>query len=282
MNAEESILVLGATGGQGGAVAAALGRRGVPIRALVRRAESAGAQRLVTQGAELTIGRLDDVDALTAAMSGIRAAFAMTTPFESGTDAEIAQGRTILAAAARARVPHLVFSSVASADADSGVPHFESKAVIERDLRDGDVPFTILGPTYFFENALSGLDELRAGVLDLPLPGDRPLQQLARRDLGEFAARVLTAPAEYVGRRVELASDAPTPEQMAAAFAAALGRPVEHRASDPSRIHNADMRAMWTFLNGPGYSVDLAALHAEAPDLAWTTYQDWAGQALNA
>jgi hypothetical protein len=42
------------------------------------------------------------------------------------------------------------------------------------------------------------------------------------------------------------------------------------------------MRAMWTFLNGPGYSVDLAALHAEAPDLAWTTYQDWAGQALNA
>ncbi|WP_433505556.1 NmrA/HSCARG family protein [Pseudonocardia halophobica] len=282
MNAGESILVLGATGGQGGAVAAALGRRDVPIRALVRRAESAGAQRLGAQGAELATGTLDDVDALTAAMSGIRAVFAMTTPFEGGTDAEIAQGRTILAAAAQARVPHLVFSSVASADADSGVPHFESKAVIERDLRDGDVPFTILGPTYFFENALSGLDELRAGVLDLPLPGDRPLQQVARRDLGEFAARVLTAPAEYVGRRIELASDAPTPEQMAAAFAAALGRPVEHRTSDPSRIGNADMRAMWTFLNRQGYSVDLAALHAEAPDVAWTTYEDWARQALNA
>lgn len=39
----------------------------------------------------------------------------MTAPFEGGVEAEIDQGRTILAAAAEAAVPHLVFSSVAGA-----------------------------------------------------------------------------------------------------------------------------------------------------------------------
>lgn len=278
MSTTRPVLVLGATGGQGGAVADALSRRLVPVRALVRRTDSPAARRLTDRGAELVPGSLDDVEGLAAAMSATSAVFAMTTPFESGTDAEIAQGRTIRAAAGRARVPHLVYSSVASATAHSGVPHFDSKAVIEQDLRAGDTPYTILGPTYFFENALGGADQIRAGTLELPLPADRPLQQLARRDLGKFAAEVLTAPDGYVGRRIELASDQPTPQRMAAALGTALGRDVSHRTHDPAAIGNPDMRAMWTFLNGPGYAVDITALHRENPAISWTSYEDWAGQ----
>lgn len=280
MSTDRPVLVLGATGGPGGAVAEALARRRMPVRALVRRTDSPAARRLSDRGAELVEGTLDDVDGLTAAMSGTSAVFAMTTPFESGTDAEVAQGRTIRAAAGRARVPHLVFSSVASATAHSGVPHFDSKAVIEQDLRAGDTPFTILGPTYFFENALGGADQIRAGTLDLPIPADRPLQQLARRDLGEFAAEILLAPDGHAGRRIELASDQPTPQRMAAALAAALGREVSHRTHDPAAIENADMRAMWTFLNDPGYAVDIPTLHRENPDISWTSYETWAAQAF--
>ena len=77
------------------------------------------------------------------------------------------------------------------------------------------MPYTITAPTYFFDNALGGSDRIQAGILDLPLPPDRPLQQLARPDLGAFAAKVLCTPGPYVGQRVELASDAVTPEQMA-------------------------------------------------------------------
>ncbi len=69
------------------------------------------------------------------------------------------QGRAILSAATREHVPHLVFSSVAGADQDSGVPHFESKARIETELAAGDVPYTILGPTYF-EEAGGSTDQL--------------------------------------------------------------------------------------------------------------------------
>jgi hypothetical protein len=45
-------------------------------------------------------------------------------------------------------------------------------------------------------------------------------------------------------------------------------------------IRNPDMYAMWTFLNGPGYQVDIAALRATHPDIAWTSFADWAQHAF--
>ncbi|SCL21226.1 Uncharacterized conserved protein YbjT, contains NAD(P)-binding and DUF2867 domains [Micromonospora pallida] len=274
--ADAPILVLGATGGQGSAVTEGLLGRGARVRALVRDPERPSARRLADRGVEVVAGSLDDRSSLATAMAGVGATFALTTPFEAGVDAEVAQGRAILAAAGEARVPHLVFSSVAGADQGSGVPHFDSKARIETELAAGDVPYTILGPTYFFENALGGADRIRGGVLDLPLPADRPLQQLARADLGVFAAQVLLDPAPYVGRRIELASDAPTPAQMAAALGAALGREVRLEGVPLAAIGDPDMHAMWTFLNGPGYQVDIAALHAAHPEVGWTSFADWA------
>lgn len=169
-----------------------------------------------------------------------------------------------------------MFSSVAGADQDSGVPHFESKARIEADLASGDVPYTILGPTYFFDNALGGQERILHGTLDLPLPPDRPLQQLARTDLGAFAAEVMLDPAPYVGRRIELAGDAPTPEHMAASLSKSSGREVRHVQMPLAAVGNPDMHAMWAFLNGPGYRVDIPALHEAHPEIPWTSFADWA------
>jgi uncharacterized protein YbjT (DUF2867 family) len=270
------ILVLGATGGQGGAVADALLTSGARVRAMVRRPDEPRARRLAERDVEVLAGSLDDRTALRAAMRGVDAVFALTTPFESGVDAEIAQGRTILAAAADAQVPHLVFSSVAGAHQHTGVPHFDSKAIIEDELAASGLSYTITGPTYFFDNALGGSDRIQAGILDLPLPPDRPLQQLARPDLGAFVAKVLRSPAPYVGQRVELASDAVTPAQMVEALSAAMGRHVRFEQTPLESIGSQDMHAMWRFLNGPGYRVDIEALHRANPDVAWTSFADWA------
>ncbi|MET8562633.1 NmrA/HSCARG family protein [Streptomyces flaveolus] len=273
---DQPVLVLAATGGQGGAVTDALLGRRVRVRALVRDPGRRSARELAERGVEVVAGSLSDRESLASAMSGVAGVFAFTTPFEAGIDAEVDQGRAILAAATERRVPHLVFSSVAGADQDSGVPHFESKARIEAELAAGDVPYTILGPTYFFDNALGGAERVLAGVLDLPLPPDRPLQQLARPDLGAFAAQVLLDPAPYTGQRIELAGDAPTPAQMAAALGAALGREVRHERVPLAAIGNPDMHAMWEFLNGPGYRVDIPALRAAHPEVRWTRFADWA------
>lgn len=279
---ERPMLVLGGTGGQGGAVVDALLARGATARALVRDPAKDSARRLQARGVEVVSGSLDDRDSLTAAMRDVSGVFAVTTPFESGPDAEIGQGRAILAAGRAARVPHLVFSSVAGANQDSGVPHFESKEIIERELAAGDLPHTILGPVYFLDNALGGERQIRDGILTLPLPPDRPLQQLARPDLGRFAAAVLLAPEAFAGQRIELASDDPTPTRMASALGAALGRTVRHEEVALDTIDDPDMHAMWEFLRDQGYRVDLPTLHASHPDLSWTSFADWATQTMGA
>jgi NAD(P)-dependent dehydrogenase (short-subunit alcohol dehydrogenase family) len=84
------VLVLGATGGQGGAVAAALIRAARPVRALVRDPAAPAARRLAAAGAELARGDFTSPEALTVAMQDTAAAFALTTPFESGPGARAA------------------------------------------------------------------------------------------------------------------------------------------------------------------------------------------------
>jgi uncharacterized protein YbjT (DUF2867 family) len=256
-------------------VAAALLDGGVRVRAMVRRPGEPRARRLAERGVEVVGGSLDDRSALVAAMAGVGAVFALTTPFEAGVDAEVAQGRAIVAAAVDAQVPHLVFSSVAGADQQTGVPHFESKAIVEKDLAASGLPYTVTAPTYFFDNALGGIDRINAGILDVPLAADHTLQQLGRPDLGAFVAKVLRDPTRYAGQRIELASDAVTPAQMAEMIETAVDRPVRHEQTPLESIGNPDMYAMWRFLNGPGYQVDIEALRKANPDIPWMSFADW-------
>lgn len=282
MESDAPVLVLGAAGGQGGAVTAALRRAGRAVRALVRDPRSSSARKLGEAGTELVAGDFTDAGSLTAAMRGAAAAFALTTPFESGADAELAQGDAIIEAAAAAELPHLVFSSVAGATAHTGIPHFESKARVEQTLAASGLPHTVVAPTYFYDNALGDYQELLAGVLELPLQADHRLQQLDRSDLGSFVALLLADPAPYNGRRFELASDAPTPAQMTEEISDALDRPVGYSETPMTDVErrSSDMAAMWEFLRGPGYQADIAALHRDYPAVGWTSFTEWAHRAL--
>src|SRR4051794_39494378 len=142
------VVVFGATGGQGGAVVTALLDTSRRVRALVRDKTSRGAVALAERGIELAQADLSDAAALASAMRGAASAFAVTTPFEAEPEQEVAQGEAIISAAQDARLPHLLFTSVASADRDTGIPHFDSKARIESRLRGGDLEYTIVAPTY--------------------------------------------------------------------------------------------------------------------------------------
>ena len=274
------VLVLGATGGQGGAVAKALLHTGRPVRAFVRDPTSERARELAAAGAQLAAGDFTDQDALASAMRGTAAAFALTTPFESGPAAEVAQGHAIIDAAGQAALPHLVFSSVAGALGKTGIPHFESKAKVERALSSSGLEHTVVAPTYFYDNALGGYRDLLSGVLELPLPAYHPLQQVDRSDFGTFVALVLADPAAHAGERIEVAGDAPTPEQMSQAVSDALDRPVDFRETPMSAVRNrsADMAAMWEFLRGPGYQADIGALRRDYPAVGWTPFAAWAQQ----
>jgi uncharacterized protein YbjT (DUF2867 family) len=273
-----SIAVLGATGGQGGAVARALLEAGHAVRAVVRDPGSGRAKALAVAGAEVVRGDLFDAASLAEAFRGTTAAFAVTTPFQDGLDAEVAQGAAIVRAAADVALPHLVLASVASADRDTGVPHFETKARTEELLADSGLPATVVAPTYFYDNALGAMDEVAAGLLTMPLPGDTPLQQVARQDLGHVVAAVVADPNRWTGQRIEVAGDDPTPVRMAEEIGRAAGGTVAFRQTplEDLRTINPDMFAMYRFLTDTGYQVDLEALRAQFPGVPWTSYAAWA------
>ncbi|MEU8932492.1 NmrA family NAD(P)-binding protein [Streptomyces sp. NPDC048409] len=273
-----TIAVLGATGGQGGAVVAALLEAGQQVRAVVRDPASARARALAASGVEVVPGEMTDADSLTAAFSGAAAAYGLTTPFQEGLDAEVAQGTAIIEAAARASLPHLVMASVASADRHTGIPHFETKARVEQALSRAGLPATVVAPTYFYDNALGALEEVAVGEIAMALPAQTPLQQISRLDLGRVVAAVVADPGLWIGRRVEVAGDDPTPARMARIVGDAAGGPVTFRRIPMERLRqaNPDMAAMFTYLTESGYHVDLAALRADFPGIQWMSFADWA------
>src|SRR4051812_40570154 len=104
--AEGPVAVIGATGQQGGAVADALLRHSVPVRALTRNPHADKARALADRGAEVVSADLDNAASVRAAFDGAAAAFAMAThDGPDGTEREVAHGRTIARAAAEARLP---------------------------------------------------------------------------------------------------------------------------------------------------------------------------------
>src|SRR6266702_82693 len=203
-----TVAVAGATGKQGGAVARLLLSRGHQVRALTRRPESKPAGDLRSLGAAVYEADLDDRAAVQRATEGADAFFLMATPYEAGVEAEVRQARTAAKAAKEAGVKHLVYSSVASANQDTGIPHFDSKREVEDYIQGLGIPYTIVGPVFFMENLLGPmfLHGLRIGTLSMPLPASRPLQVIAVQDIAGFVRLVLERPGEFLGKRVDIAS----------------------------------------------------------------------------
>src|SRR5262249_6908386 len=120
------ILVTGATGTQGGAVARQLVKNGHRVRALTRNVASPAAQALAALGSDPAQGNREDRASVDRALADMEAMFSVATPYEHGAEAERRQ--SILAAdAAAAAGAFLVYSSVANADRRTGIPHFDGK-----------------------------------------------------------------------------------------------------------------------------------------------------------
>ncbi|MEU4740398.1 NmrA/HSCARG family protein [Actinosynnema sp. NPDC023658] len=273
----EPILVTGATGAQGGAVTRALLARGHRVRALTRTPDSAAAQELRQLGADVAQGDFDDPASLRAALDGVRAVFAVTTPFGSDTDTEVRHG-TALVDAAR-NVDHIVFTSASNADRSTGIPHFDSKQRIEEHLVAAGPRWTILGPAAFVDDKFGEwtLQGLREGTLHLPLPSDRALHLIAVRDIADVAVLALEQPDRFAGRRLDLAGEALTPTGMADALTAAIGHPIRHHCPPLEAVarYSTDLAAMFRYFSEVGTDIDLHRLHADLPEITWHRYADF-------
>ena len=277
-----NILVTGATGQQGGAVAHALLHQGHNVSALTRNSASPAAEALKKQGAKALSGDFNDQASLERAADGMDAIFAMGTPFEAGTNNETVQACAIADAARTAGCPHLVYSSVASADKGTGVPHFDSKYAVEQYIQRLGVPYTIIAPVFFFENftASFALPELVKGRLALALPADRALQAIAVRDIAGFVVHVLHDREDFLGRRVDIAGDERTGTQFAEIISEASGRKITcvEAPIEAVRAMSDDMATMYEWFDKTGYSADIARLRDDAPGVGWHTFSEWASE----
>jgi uncharacterized protein YbjT (DUF2867 family) len=274
------VLVTGATGKQGGAVAEALLTRGHQVRALTRNSAAPAANRLREQGVEIAVGDFADQDSLVRAARGADAVYAMSTPFEYGAEMETAQGIAITDAAKTARVAHLVYSSVASANRATGIRHFDSKYPVEKHLQASGVPYTIVAPVFFMENLLAPwtLSSLRQGKLALALPANRSLQQITVADIGTFVAAVIERNEGVFGRRFDIAGDELTGEEAAGILSKVTGRKVQYEGLSPDvlRAQSEELAVMFEWFDRTGYAADIKGLRRDFPEVKWHTFEEWA------
>jgi uncharacterized protein YbjT (DUF2867 family) len=280
MSRQLTVLVIGATGLQGGAVARQLLAKGHRVRALTRNADSSAARQLESLGAELAVGDTEDRESVTRAASGVDAVYAMTSFFESGLEAEVRQGRAIADAVKAADVEHFVYASVASADRSTAIPHFDSKYEIEKHIKLLGMPHTIVAPVYFSENLLSPwtLPGLVQGTLAIPVPPDRPVQQISLQDIASFVVLVLENPDRFMGKRIDIASDELTGKRAAEIVSRASGRRIDYVQVPIAQAYetSGDAARMFEWFDAVGYSADISALRREYPETGWRTFEDWA------
>ncbi len=188
-NVERLILVAGATGNQGGAVARSLLDRGFRVRGLTRNPHKPDAQALTEQGAEVVQGDMEDRSAMDRVLEGAYGVFSVQNFWEAGYDREVQQGKTVADAAKAASVEHLVYSSAGSAHRQTGIPSFDSKWEVEEHVRQTGLPYTILRPVWFMQNWEGMREHILGGTLAQPLDPDKPFQQVAVADLVHVQTR---------------------------------------------------------------------------------------------
>ncbi|KAA2255477.1 NAD(P)H-binding protein [Solihabitans fulvus] len=267
---DRTILVTGATGQQGGAAAAALLADGWQVRALVREPAAPAAVALAAAGAQLAVGNLDDRASVDAAMRGAHGVYSV----QPADEHEARRGRAVADAAAAAGVAHLVYMSTGGAERQSRVRAL-AKWEIEEHIRAIGVPATILRPAGFMEDVVSQRFGLHTGRFATAVdPGVR-FQLIAVRDIGAFAALAFGSPTDYLGRAVEIAGDALTPGEIAAALSRAAGRDIPYAQvpMDVLREHSPGAATVFEWVNREYYTTDLAALGAAHPAL--TTFDTW-------
>src|SRR3984885_14656455 len=280
MSTKRSVLVTGATGQQGGAVARALLARGHRVKALTRKPDGEAAWQLKAEGADVVVGDLGDAASILKAAGDVDAMFLMGNVNETGTAEETRQGIIAAEAAKDAGVGHLIYSSVADANKKTGIPHFDSKYLVEKHVAGLGIPYTISAPASFMENIVArwSIGALRPGTYAFPMPPKRVIQLIAVADIGAFVAALIERRDQVFGKRFDLAGDELSGEEQAKILSRGMGRAINYQEIPlaAARQQSEDVAVMFEWFDRIGADADIAALRRDFPQVRWHSLADWA------
>jgi uncharacterized protein YbjT (DUF2867 family) len=274
---EAPILVTGATGRQGGAVAKHLLDRKQVVRALTRNPTSSAAKALAARGAEVCQGDLEDQASLERALRGARGVFSVQDPWLHGVAREIGQGKRLADAAKSAGVGLVVHGSVGTADEKSGIPHFESKGIIEAHMRALGLRVVSVRSAFFMDSLVTHWERrarLIRGAVRRGLRGGK-VQLTAVDDIGRTAADAFGDTDKADLRIIELAGDELSFDEIVDTFV----RVTTHkpRVLDVPftlmRLFNHEAFLNFRWLGEVGWHFDLEKARADRPWLS--RFEPW-------
>ncbi|XP_063791495.1 nmrA-like family domain-containing protein 1 [Pseudophryne corroboree] len=243
MSGKKVIVVFGATGAQGGAVADALLQDGYfAVRAVTRDTSKPAAVKLREAGAEVVCADLDNEESLVAALTGAYGTFLNTTSWEHfSKEKEVAQGKLIADVIKRLGVSFVVYSGLENVKKLTGgkleVLHFDGKGEIEEYFREIGVSMTSVRLPGYFENLLTFFRPQKNKDSDsysLVMPmGDVPLDMMCVKDLGPIVVNILKSPSQYAGKDIGLSAEKLTVEQYADILSKALGKTIKDAKISP-------------------------------------------------
>lgn len=291
--ATRTILVVGATGQQGGEVIKALLNlklANIRILALTRNVDSPKAKALTEAHkgvVELVQGDATDPEPLFASREkgSVDSLFVVTSP---GKVDEEKQAIPLIDAAVAHGVTHVVFTSVdrggdeKSWSNPTGVKHFYQKHNIELHLRDkaekeGSFTWTILRPVAFLDNMNpGGFVAMFIAFWAASLSPTTKLQLVSTRDIGLFAAKALTDPSAWSGKAISLAGDELTLDEVRSVFRKVKGKDLPQSWAILANLvlwAVGDVGLMFKFFEKEGYGADITALREMEPSLQ--NFESW-------
>jgi uncharacterized protein YbjT (DUF2867 family) len=255
MAGKKIIVVVGATGAQGGGLVRAINSdpsSGFTARAVTRDVDSGKAKELAKLGAEVVAANVDDPESLKQAFAGAYGAFCVTFFWDHfSPEKELAQATAMAQAAKHAGLQHVIWSTLEDTRkwvplgdnrmptlmGKYKVPHFDAKGDADKVFTGLGLPVTFLLTSFYWDNFIHfGMGPKKGpdGKLAFTLPmGDKKLPGIAAEDIGRCAYGVFKKEREYIRKTVGIAGEHLTGAQMAAALTRAMGQEVRYSAVEP-------------------------------------------------
>jgi uncharacterized protein YbjT (DUF2867 family) len=224
-----TVLVLGSSGQIGQSVLKELEQSSnVNLRLSSRRPHEV--ERLRGEGKEAVYLDLDDPQTFPLALAGVDRLFLLT----GYTVAMVTQSKTIVDAAKKAGVKHLVHVGV-FAEWDCTDPHFAWHLLIESYIKASGIAWTHLHPNVFMDNLLN-FSAPKADVLTLYW-GKRDVGWIAASDIAAVAAAVLSqGPEKHHERDYWLSTEVLGGSDIAATLSEITGRRIGFNPQGPEEF----------------------------------------------
>jgi uncharacterized protein YbjT (DUF2867 family) len=262
MNTKKTIVVVGATGAQGGGLVQAIlndPTHEFNVRAITTNITSDKAKELIKLGAEVVAANLDDADSLKKAFHGAYGAYCVTFFWNHfSPEKEMAHAKAMAEAASYAKIKHVIWSTLddtrkliplsddrmPTLKEKYKVPHFDAKGESNKFFTDLGLPVTLLNTSFYWDNFIYfGLGPRKGpdGKLAITLPmGDKKLPGIAAADIGKCALGIFKAGNKYIGKLIGIAGEHLTGAQFAEAFSRVLGKEVVYNSVTPEVYRSFD------------------------------------------